>query len=102
MPRLSSQAREKSFRTLSLLHIAASCAFVLNIFEQNSFVRFRCCSTCAAQISELVLLAHKHFKLFCGTTPARHLGGDPCRGKIQLHFNNQIFENIKVDLTHLS
>ena len=60
MPRLSSQAREKSFRTLSLLHIVASCAFVCTeyFFEEDYFVLLgHCAAQLLLQISEIVLLA---------------------------------------------
>ena len=61
MPRLSSQAREKSFRTLSLLHIAASCAFVCTNYFLNRILLYGFSAACAAQlllqISEIVLLA---------------------------------------------
>ena len=88
MPRLSSQAREKSFRTLSLLHIAASCAFVLNIFEQSSFVRLS--AACTAQISELVLLAQA-FQDFLWDNASAALGRRPMQRKDTTSFQQSDF-----------
>ena len=64
MPRLSSQAREKSFRTLSLslLHIVASCAFVCTeyFFGEDYFVLLgHCAAQLLLQISFFVGQRHR-------------------------------------------